>query len=344
MFYAFHVAIGAVFLPRRTVWLIGLLAGVLHTSMVLGEYFSLLPHHILTYTQPLHLPPHLHRTPHDMHLMPEFIVSYLVAYNLMLAGIIYLVQTVAEHQRAAEAQQRKSEHIAQSRERLARIGEISAGMAHTIRNPLHGVINAAEILWKKLPRNDRTAEEMIDLMQDGLGRIERVTSRLLALTRESAPRMVPTDIRALVNESLRFVESRAHKAGIRFEVDLGPLPPAVLLDPDRTFEALVNLLDNALGACSQGDLIQVTARSKWVPAYGVCIRIDDTGVGIPDADMAKVLDPFFTTKPVGEGSGLGLAITNRIVSEHGGELTLESKVGSGTQVQVFIPIRTAGSS
>ena len=116
-------------------------------------------------------------------------------------------------------------------------------------------------------------------------------------------------------------------------------PLHVLLDPDHLFEALVNLVDNALAACGSGGVIRLSA--AWIDGRrnGVCIRVDDNGSGIPADVLPKVLDPFFTTKPVGEGSGLGLAIANRIVMAHDGDLTVESTVGSGTSVLMFIPAR-----
>jgi signal transduction histidine kinase len=336
LFYAFHMAIGAIFLPRRTVWFVGLVAGVLHGGMVIGEFFGLLRHYPLFFTAPPNLPPHLHRTPHDMHLMPEFTACYLSAFVLMLAGVIYLVQTVAEHQRTAEVLRQKHEQIALSRERLARIGEISAGIAHTIRNPLHGVINALEILRKKLFQYDTTTAELFDLTMDGLTRIERFTGRLLAPTRDFALRMVRTDIGLLVEEAMKFVESRARKENIQISVNHRPLPE-ISLDPDHIFEALVNLLDNALAACREGDSVKVTTALCTVPRNGLCIWVEDTGAGIPASDLARVVDPFFTTKPAGIGSGLGLAITNRIVEAHDGELSLESAVGKGTKVRIFVP-------
>jgi signal transduction histidine kinase len=336
LFYAFHVAIGAVFLPRRTVWLMGLVAALLHSGMVLGEFFEFLPHYSLTFTEPLGLPPHPHRTPHDMHQMLEFIASYLCAFNLMLAGVIYLVQTVAEHQRLTEQLRQEHEKVALTRERLARVGEISAGVAHTIRNPLHGVINALEIVQKKRFNTDARVEEMFDLMGEGLARIEKVTTRLLFLTHDSPLKFVKTDIDALVQEASRFMETQLHKRRIGLVVEPATLP-AIPLDPDGIFEALVNLLDNALAACREGDTVTVSALRSQNPRNGICIRVADTGVGIPAHDLDRVFNPFFTTKPVGEGSGLGLAITSRIVEAHGGKLRMESQVGKGTRVEIFIP-------
>lgn len=338
MFYAFHVAIGAVYLPRRTVWLIGLAAVVLQTGLVVGEFYNVLPHHALAFTAPPHLAPHLHRTPHDMHQMPEYIMIYLCAFIFMLAGVIYLVHTVAERQRLADALRRRHERVALSRQRLANIGEISTGLAHTIRNPLHGVINAVDILRSKLDAHGDPAEDLFDLITDGLGRIERVTARLLTLTRNSPLDMVATDVPVLVEETIRFIETRARERGVNVSIEAGSALAPVPLDPDRLFEALINLLDNALAACGPGDAISVTVDWCRAPGNGVCIWVEDTGTGIPSEYVDKVFDPFFTTKPIGEGSGLGLAIAKRVVDEHAGELSIESVAGKGTKFRIFLPL------
>lgn len=344
MFYAFHVAIGAVYLPRRTVWLIGLAAVLLQTGLVVGEFHGILSHHSLSFTAPPRLPPHPHRTPHDMYQMAEYITIYLCAFVLMLAGVIYLVHTVAERQRLADALRRQHERVAMSRQRLANIGEISTGLAHTIRNPLHGVINALEILRNKLDTTGVSADDMFALMTDGLERIERVTTRLLTLTRHSPLSIVATDVPLLVKETLRFIEARARESGVNVSIEVGSALPPVPLDPDRLFEALINLLDNALAACRPGDTISVKVARFRTSRNGVCIWVEDTGIGIPSEYVDKVFDPFFTTKPVGEGSGLGLAIAKRVVEEHAGELSIESVAGKGTRFRIFLPFTAPARS
>ena len=252
-----------------------------------------------------------------------------------LQAVANVLATTIDRARV-ETQRQKHERIALSRERLARIGEISAGVSHTIRNPLHGIINGTDILRKKLSPEDSAGHEICDLMLEGLHRIEMVTNRLLTLTRDAPLQTVPANIPLLVQDTLKFVEAQARKGKVSLVTEMSDVP-ALPLDPDRFSEALINLLDNALGACRKGDRITVKAISKDDPNGGVWITIEDTGKGIPAEHLDKVMDPFFTTKPVGEGSGLGLAIARRIVEEHGGKLILESKLQKGTKVKIFIP-------
>ena len=329
MFFAFHMAIGAMFLTRGRAWAIGVAAALLQGGMVLGEFYGFLAHHPLLLPWPH--PPLSHTS--------TYVFGYLAAFVLMLGGTIYFVQSIAERHRRAEKLRREHERIALSRERLARIGELAAGVAHTTRNPLHGLINSVEILQRHV-KGDEEAQEILVLMSDGLRRIESVTRRLLVLTRDAPLQKTPNDIGALVKDALRFIEPRARDKGVQLETELTD-SPMLDLDPDRLSEALINVLDNALDACRSGGQISVRAWSAGDSEPSACIEVSDTGEGVPDELLPRVFDPFFTTKAVGEGSGLGLALTRRIVEQHGGEVILSSRAGEGTQVRITLPYGSA---
>jgi len=236
--------------------------------------------------------------------------------------------------------EQEQERIVMSRERLAHVGKIAAGAIHTIQNPLHGVINCTEILRSKIPSDDKNANDVISMMQEGLERIERVTCRLLALTREAPLQKVTSDINVLIMESIQFIKIDAEKKGILLEMELEPNLPWVPLDPDRLPEAFINLLSNAIDACRNGDVVRFKSYHCHNPWNGIGIIIQDSGEGIPEETMPKILDPFFTTKPVGKGSGLGLPISRRIIEEHDGILHLSSDQELGTIVEIFIPETT----
>ncbi len=234
----------------------------------------------------------------------------------------------------AYAMMTKKLQVLQSRERLVRIGAISAGVAHTIRNPLHGAINCTEILQKRIPPDDSVAHEMFDLMMEGLNRIEIITRRLLVLTRDSPLQKGKIDINVLISNALSFIEARAEKKKIRLVKELTDFSE-LSVDSDRFSEALINLFENALDACQEGD--RVTIKTNIEAGNRSCIWVEDSGQGISEENLAKVFDPFFTTKLIGQGSGLGLAITRRIIEEHEGEITLESTVGKGTRFRILFP-------
>lgn len=171
-------------------------------------------------------------------------------------------------------------------------------------------------------------------MDEGLRKIEGVTRRLLALTREAPVCPVASDVDALVLESVRFVSGRARAKDVTVSPHLGAVGSAEL-DPDRFGEALANVLDNAIDAQPSGE-VTVQTRREGGPDGRVVIEVRDTGDGIPEENMSKIFDPFFTTKAVGEGTGLGLAIARRVAAQHGATLEVESVRGEGTAVRFVL--------
>jgi len=255
--------------------------------------------------------------------------EFLNAVANVLGGIL-------QRERAEELR-RKTEKVAVSRERMARMGEIAAGVAHTVRNPLHGVINCVDMLEAQLQTEDPLVDEALSLMREGMSRIDKVTRRLLMLTRDEQIARRSTDVRDLL-EDVQMLMSRIagdKKVKLRFECDCDR---EVHIDTDRVAEAMSNVVGNAIDACEGGGVVTVRASVRESPREEFLIEVADTGCGIPDADKAKVLDPFFTTKPIGEGSGLGLAITRQIVEQHDGRVEIDSREGHGTRVALYFPI------
>ncbi|MBI2191136.1 MAG: hypothetical protein HYU36_04050 [Planctomycetes bacterium] len=334
MLFTFHIAIGAMLLPLRMTLALGTAASVLHGGTVLAEFFQVLPHHFLRFgisTRPV--PEMAHHYP------PLWIFGYLATFILTLFGVIYFVRSITVRYHKAEALRRAREQVAQSRERMARIGEISAGVAHTVRNPLHGLLNCVDILKRKVPPQD-AAQEILDLMSEGLTRIDTVTQRLLRLSRDEPLQKTATDLNDLVREAFHFIDVKAGKKSVRVALDLADLPP-VRVDPNRLSEAILNVLHNAVDACRPTDAVTVRTRLYGVPAQGIRMEVEDSGEGIPKQHLGQVFDPFFTSKPIGEGTGLGLSITKRVIEEHGGKVTLESEVGNGTLVTFFLPFQAS---
>ena len=267
------------------------------------------------------------------------------SFQLLLAAVMIavigggalLVQLMGIRRQKTEALQLERERIALSRERLASVGEIFAGVAHTVRNPLHGLLNCVDILRAKVSPDDQI-QKTLALMSEGLQRIESITRRLLVLTRRTPLQKVSTDINALIRETLQFIEVRSHKSGVEIQTTLNKVP-TVEIDPNQFSEALLSVLNNALDACQGGGAVSVRTFVASSSAEFVCVEISDTGAGISAEHLSRIFHPFFTTKAVGEGTGLGLAITRRIVEEHGGTLSVESEVGNGTSVSFRIPVR-----
>ena len=335
LFFAFHMAIAAMLLPLKMALYLGIAASVLHGASVFAEFAGVLAHH------PLRFAPSLSDSfisDFAVWRSPSFLLGYLLAFVLMLFGVIYFVHSIAARYRHAETLRQEQERLALSRERLAHIGEISAGVAHTIRNPLHGLLNCVDILRAKGAQND-SIQDTLSLMSEGLQRIENVTQRLLVLTRETPLLKTSTDINTLVRDALDFMEVQSHKKRVKIEMDLKEVP-VMQLDANQFSEALLNVLDNALDACTNGGAITVRTYVSGQKEPVVHIDIWDTGEGIAAEHLPRAFDPFFTTKAIGKGSGLGLGIARRVIDEHGGKIVLESEVGKGTRVSFLIPLNS----
>lgn len=326
MFFVFPAATGAILLGTRAALLIGSTAFLLFAAMVVCDIVAAVPRRPLA--------------AHAGELLdhPTYVAALLVAGAITLFGAVYFLRTVvARHERAEEGR-RNHERIALSRERMARVGMIAAGVAHSVRNPLHGVLNCLELV--RDAASPAEAHETLALMQEGLSRIEHVTARLLSLSRDTplAPR--PTDLDQLVLDTLRLVEVGFGKHGVAVRTDLGGLRD-VRLDPLRIQEALFNILDNARAAVADAGPADrwVAVRTAWVdqPFAGACLEVADPGIGVDEQAIAHVFDPFFSTKPVGEGTGLGLAIAKEVVEAHGGVIQFLSRRNAGTKVRILIP-------
>jgi len=259
--------------------------------------------------------------------------EFLSAIANVLAGIIQRQQ--------AEALRRTHEQIALSRGRMARVGELAAGVAHAIRNPLHGLLNCVEIFQSRMSPDDKLATDILPLMREALQRIERVTRRLLSLTREVKVAPRSTDVAVLLRDIQRLAAGHAEQRGVVLAFEKSEVPQ-VVLDPERVEEALANVIGNAIDASRPSDVVIVRARFQAGPKPTVVLEVEDAGEGIPQDDLSRVLDPFFTTKPVGEGSGLGLAITKQVMEEHDGSVEIESRVDEGTVVRLSFPCPADG--
>ncbi|MBI2393889.1 MAG: HAMP domain-containing histidine kinase [Deltaproteobacteria bacterium] len=324
-FYVFPMVIGAMLLTRRqALWLAGT-ACALQAAIVLSEHAGVVMHH------PLHLGTTELIEMDEQMQSPWFVAAHLMAVSAMLFGAVLFVRAVVERRLRAEALQYEHERVALSRERLAHVGEISAGVAHAVRNPLHGLMNCVELLDAKVGADPDVADAL-EMMNEALRRIEGVTRRLLVLMRDAPIQPVPTDVDALVADTLKFVSGRANARQVKLVSELGGVGEATV-DPDRFGEALINVIDNAVDASADGASVVVRT---LVEEGGVRIEVRDDGVGMTDEQQGKMFHPFFTTKPIGKGTGLGLAITKRIVEEHGGTIGVRSSPSKGTSVHLRV--------
>ena len=230
-------------------------------------------------------------------------------------------------------------------EKLSAIGQLVAGVAHELNNPLTSVIGYAQLLQEQLRETpDGTAPPAAELARD-LRRIAeeseraaRIVRNLLAFARRQSAERAEQDIADVMSRvlSLRAYELRLN--AIELETDFEPGLPPVLGDGGQLQQALLNLLLNAEQAMRTRPVRRLCVGTRYVPESGaVEVFIADSGHGIPDENLRRIFDPFFTTREVGEGTGLGLSICYGIVRDHGGQIAVESRLGQGTTFKVLLP-------
>jgi signal transduction histidine kinase len=221
-------------------------------------------------------------------------------------------------------------------DRLATVGELAAGLAHDLRNPLASISGALVVLTGELPTNQHQ-QALLGEIQAQIARMNRTLTDLLWHARPPTPQYLLVNVNDVVEESLRLLPL-ASGAGIEIVRELEPDLPPLRLDPNLLHQALLNILVNARQAMPDGGRLVVHSALRWDPsgtAEVVEVQITDTGVGIPPEDLTRIFQPFFTTKA--QGTGLGLPIAARIVEQHGGRLAVASKPGRGTTFRVTLP-------
>jgi len=222
--------------------------------------------------------------------------------------------------------------------RLAAIGEMAAGVAHELNNPLTTVIGFVNLALEELP-DDLPQKSDLTLVLKEANRARSVVRRLLDFSRKTENIRTPTDLNSLVDEVVALVRHPAQFAGAEFRLELDYSLPKVQVDPDQIKQVLLNLLQNGIQAMPDGGILTLSSGYQLREGRsGVAITVKDTGEGIPADDSERIFDPFFTTRPVGEGTGLGLFVSYGIVSDHGGDIDFESQPGTGSCFTVWLPL------
>ena len=224
-------------------------------------------------------------------------------------------------------------------ERLVAIGQATAGIGHCVKNILTGLLGGAQFVDMALDKKDlRYIEKGWPIIRRAVERIEMLMLNMLSFSKNREPDRSPTDLNALIEEVLDTIRPRAEKKNIVLGVNQTGLVHAYV-DSREIYRVILNLVVNAIDAC-EGEGGSVTVSASAEPS-GCYIEVRDTGVGIPPELMPKLFQAFVTTKG-SNGTGLGLACSSKIVREHGGVIHLDSEVGKGTKVTVFLPVEQNG--
>jgi PAS domain S-box-containing protein len=222
-------------------------------------------------------------------------------------------------------------------DRLVSLGELSAYVAHEIRNPLTGIRTTVQFVSSKLKPADSRREDLDDVIKE-LDRIEQIITGLLMFARPPQSRSQPCDLHQVLERTLDLLALQLTDAKVRVTRELAEDLPLVIADPDLLQQVFLNLCLNAIQAMPEGGELNITTgvRRYRTRRSLVDVGISDTGVGIPKELMEKIFDPFFTTRSM--GTGLGLPISVQIVRDAGGVITAKNNNGGGATLRVSLPL------
>jgi len=235
----------------------------------------------------------------------------------------------------AEREKMDLENQLRHADRLATIGQLSAGVAHELNEPLGNILGFAQ-LAKKCPGLPKQADSDIDKILAASLNAREVVKKLLFFARKMVPRKTKVNLNQLVEEGLIFFESRFAKQGIELHRSLFPSLPKIPADPAQLNQVIVNLIINALQAMESGGKLTV---QTFAGQEHVALIVEDTGIGMNEEVIKQIFTPFFTTKDIGQGTGLGLPVVHGIVTSHGGVIRVESKPNQGSRFEVQLPLR-----
>ena len=224
------------------------------------------------------------------------------------------------------------------KEKLASMGQLAAGVAHEINNPLGSILLFADTLHQEAAENDPRREDLRMIVQETL-RCKKIVSDLLNFARQQDVLAQECEVPEILEQAISSVSNQESFGQVRIVRNFASDLPLIQADPFQLLQVFVNLLNNAAEAMPQGGTL--TLETRGIPEQGVEIVVADTGCGISEGNLAKLFTPFFTTKPVGKGTGLGLSIVYGIIKMHRGQIGVKSEAGRGTAFTVTLPVTLA---
>jgi PAS domain S-box-containing protein len=256
-----------------------------------------------------------------------------------LIGTVGVFKDVTEHKRLEAKLKETQAHLIEA-SKLRALGELVSGVAHELNNPLMASQTILHVLLANL-HQDCPNKDRLEIIRKCNDRIEKIVDHLREFSRQAKPEFQPLDVNQTIGNALLITGQQLLDHAISLVRDLTDGLPRVLADPNQIEQVFLNLISNARDALDEVDGPKaLTIRSYLETRDGndwVVVSFRDTGPGIPKEILDKVLEPFFTTKPVGRGTGLGLSLCFKIVEDHGGRLEIHSEVGIGTEVKIVLP-------
>jgi signal transduction histidine kinase len=254
-----------------------------------------------------------------------------------------LIETIAKElaliieRKKAEEDKIKLEEQLRHADRLATIGQLAAGVAHELNEPLGSILGFAQLAGKN-PKLPKEAEQDLEKIVASSLQAREIIKKLLIFARQMPPSKTLVSLNQIVNDGLYLLDTRLAKKGIELALLLAPSLPEITADPVQLHQVLVNLIVNALQAMPDGGRLTIQTRGS---EDAVSLIVEDTGTGMSEEVLQKIFVPFFSTKDVGEGTGLGLAVVHGIVKAHGGFIKVESAPERGSRFEVQLPVTEA---
>ena len=260
-----------------------------------------------------------------------------------------LNETLEQQVEERTSQLRHNEEVLRQSQKMEAVGQLTGGIAHDFNNMLTGIIGSLELLRRRLARGKtEDLDGLIDLGVTSANRAAALTHRLLAFSRRQSLDSKPVEMNELVN-SMGELLHRSVNESVRLDMCLEPELWTAEADPNQLESALLNLVLNARDAMPNGGMLMIetfnrkldrdftNAYENLLPGDYVVLSVTDTGSGMPENVISRAFDPFFTTKPIGQGTGLGLSMIYGFTKQSHGHVSIESQVGHGTTVQLFLP-------
>ena len=244
-------------------------------------------------------------------------------------------KTLEQKVRERTEELRKTENQLIQSDKVASLGKLAAGVAHEINSPLTGILTYSSLLFKAKPDGDPDKEDL-EVIVNETNRCKKIVKGLLDYARQTEPRKTLSNINEVIGKSIDLISHQASLQNVKIEKRMKPDLPKIMVDVSQIQQVFINILLNAIEAMPEGGTLTVSSETE---GKMVAVRFADTGIGIPEELLPKILDPFFTTKTQGKGTGLGLSVSYGIVERHRGKLEVKSQVGKGTTLTVKLPIK-----
>ncbi len=264
---------------------------------------------------------------------PEFSIgAFLKEEEKLIGAVAREVAMIVERMESGEEKAKLEQQLIHA-DRLATIGELAAGVAHELNEPLGSILGFAQ-LAEKCPDLPEQAGRDIRKIENASLYAREVIKKLMVFARQMPARKTKVSLNAVVEEAFFFLEGRCVKGDIEVVRELAHNLPEITADPAQLKQVLVNLVVNAIQAMPEGGTLTVRTREC---DSSVSLVVEDTGSGMDETTIDKIFLPFFTTKDVNEGTGLGLAVVHGIVTAHGGTIDVASQPGHGTRFEIHLP-------